>query len=146
MRKAKRKKARFVVSDRGIDGCKSGGRRGVVLVLAKFTRKESEQRIFCLAFASVKQDTKVVKVLSDLPGGLKDDACHPEALSRFRVGGYIVNINGFLGTDLASLKGFPVDQRVRLACPEAVGVDPDGKETKKGEAGLRIRHVDGVGI
>lgn len=54
MHEAKRVKQRLAVSDRGMDGWEEARISRVVLVLAKFTRTESEQRIFCLAqFQSV---------------------------------------------------------------------------------------------
>ena len=45
---AKESKARLAVSTGGMDGCGKLKNKGAVLVLAKFTRKEMEQRIFCL--------------------------------------------------------------------------------------------------
>ncbi len=48
MQAAKEGKARLAVSIGGMDGCARHRNKGAVLVLAKFTRTESEQRIFCL--------------------------------------------------------------------------------------------------
>src|SRR5713226_6599525 len=95
---------------------------------------------------SVESDPKISEIGLELFGRLEDDPGHPEALSGFRVGGNIVNINGFLGPDLAGLEGFPVDDGVRLARTNPIGIDTNGKEAEKGEAGLFIGHVDGVGI
>ena len=118
----------------------------MVLVLAKFTRRESEQRIFCLGAGSVPLNSELSEIGLELFGRLEDDSRHPEAQSGFRVGGNIVNINGFLGPDLAGLEGFPVDDRVRLARTNPIGIDTNGKEAEKGEAGLFMGHVDGIGV
>ena len=101
---------------------------------------------FLLGVESVQLNSKLSEIGLELFGRLKDDSRHPEALSGFRVGGNIVNINGFLGTHLAGLEGFAVDDWVRLARANAIGIDANGKEAEKGEAGLFIGHVDGIGI
>ena len=48
MQTAKESNARLAVSTGRMDGCGKLKNNGTVLVLAKFTRKVSEQRIFCL--------------------------------------------------------------------------------------------------
>ena len=118
----------------------------MVLVLAKFTRRESEQRIFCVALASVQLNSQLSEIGLKLFWRLKDDCRHPQALRGFGVGRNIVNINGFLGPDLAGLEGFSVDDRVRFARANAIGIDTNGKEAEKGEAGLFMGHVDGIGV
>src|SRR3989442_13136396 len=110
-------------------------KRHVVLVLAKFTRRESEQRIFCLGAGSVPLNSELSEIGLELFGRLEDDSRHPEALSGFHVGGNIVNINGFLGPDLAGLEAFPVDDGASLARATPMGIDTNGKEPVKGKAG-----------
>src|SRR5207302_305849 len=83
---------------------------------------------FLLGFGSIELNSELSEIGLELFGRLKDDSRHPEALSCFRVGGNIVNINGFLGAHLAGLKGFTVDDRVRLARADAIGIDTNGKE------------------
>jgi hypothetical protein len=95
---------------------------------------------------SVESDPKIAEVGLELFGRLEDDPGHPEALSGSRVGGYIVNINGFLGSDLAGFEGFAVDERVGLAGADAVGINTRGKEAEEGEAGLVMGHMDGIGV
>jgi hypothetical protein len=51
MHAAKATKLRAAVSDREMDGWEGWKNDEAVLVLAKFTRRESEQRIFCLAIS-----------------------------------------------------------------------------------------------
>jgi hypothetical protein len=48
MQAAKEGKAKLPVTIGGIDVCVKQRNKGAVLVLAKFTRKERQQRIFCL--------------------------------------------------------------------------------------------------
>jgi len=91
-------------------------------------------------------NSELLEIGLELLRRLKDDSRHPKALGGFCVDGNIVNINGFLGPDLAGLEGFPVDDRVRLARAYAIGIDTNGKEAEKGEAGLFMGHVDGIGV
>ena len=77
---------------------------------------------------------------------MEDNPGHPKAVSGLRIGGNIVNVNGFLGADLAGLEGLTIDERVGLARADAVGIDTDGKEAEEGEARLLLGHVDGVSI
>src|SRR6266849_1276609 len=79
-------------------------------------------------------------------GKLKDNSCHTEALGRLRVGGNIVNINGFRSPDLAGAKRLAVNSRVGLAGAYAIGIDAVGEESEEGEARLLMGHVDGVGV
>src|SRR2546429_6668279 len=78
---------------------------------------------FLLGFGSIELNSELSEIGLELFGRLKDDSRHPEALSCFRIGGNIVNINGFLGPHLAALKAFMVDHRVRLARAVPVGID-----------------------
>ena len=121
---------------------KGGGSTSPSKVYAKRERTAD----FLLGEGSVEADPKTSEIGLELFGRLEDDPGHPEALSGLRVGGNIVNINGFLGPDLAGLEGFTVDERVGLAGADAVGIDTDGKEAEEGEAGLIIGHVDWVGV
>jgi hypothetical protein len=113
---------------------------------SKVYAKRERTADFLLGEGSVEADPKTSEIGLELFGRLEDDPGHPEALSGLRVGGNIVNINGFLGPDLAGLEGFTVDERVGLAGADAVGIDTDGKEAEEGEAGLIIGHVDWVGV
>ena len=113
---------------------------------SKVYAKTERTADFLLGVVSVQLNSKLSEIGLELFGRLKDDSRHPEALSGFREGGNIVNINGFLGPDVAGLEGFPVDNWVRLARANAKGIDTNGKEAEKGKAGLFIGHVDGVGI
>ena len=113
---------------------------------SKVYAKRERTADFLLGEGSVEADPKTSEIGLELFGRLEDDPGHPEALSGLRVGGNIVNINGFLGPDLAGLEGFTVDERVGLAGADAVGIDTDGKEAEEGEAGLIIGHVDRVGV
>src|SRR5216684_5382385 len=88
---------------------------------------------FLLGVGSVQLNSELSEIGLELFGRFEDDSRHPEALSGLRVGGNIVNINGFLGPDLAGLEGFTVDERVGLAGADAVGIDTDGKEAEEGE-------------
>ncbi len=112
----------------------------------KVYAKRERTADFLLGVGSVQLNSELSEIGLELFGRFEDDSRHPEALSGFRVGGNIVNINGFLGPDLAGLEGFPVDDGVRLARTNPIGIDTNGKEAEKGEAGLFIGHVDGVGI
>ena len=82
----------------------------------------------------------------ELFGRLEDDPGHPKPLSRLRVSGNIVNIDGFLRTHSAGFEGFAVDEWVWLARANAVGIDPVRKKTEKGIASLCVGHVEGIGI
>ncbi len=95
---------------------------------------------------SVESDPKIAEVGLELFGRLEDDPGHPEALSGRRVGGNIVNINGFLGSDLARLERLTIDDRVGLAGADAVGINTRGKEAEEREAGLVMGHMDGIGV
>src|SRR5258707_1562854 len=112
----------------------------------KVYAKRERTADFLLGVGSVQLNSELSEIGLELFGRLEDDSRHPEALSGFRVGGNIVNINGFLGTDLAGLEGFAVDDWVRLARANAIGIDANGKEAEKGEASLFIGHVAGIGI
>ena len=113
---------------------------------SKVYAKRERTADFLLGVVLVQLNSKLSEIGLELFGRLKDDSRHPQALSGFHEGGNIVNINGFLGLDVAGLEGFPVDNWVRLARANAIGIDTNGKEAEKGEAGLFIGHVDGVGI
>src|SRR5713101_1079509 len=146
MRKAKETNARVAVSDRGYGWLQSHGKQTGGTSPCKVYANRERITDFLLGVRSIEQDAKLPKIGLKLFGGLKDDSGHTQALSCFRVGDHIVNIDGFLGSDLAGHESCTVDQRVRLARTDSVGIDPDGKEAKKGEAGLLIGHVDGVGV
>ena len=124
----------------------SGEEMGEGTSPSKVYAKRERTADFLLGEGSVEADPKTSEIGLELFGRLEDDPGHPEAVSRFRVGVNVVNINGFLGPDFAGLEGFAVDDRVGLAGPDAVGIDTDGKEAEKGEAVLCIGHVDGVCI
>jgi hypothetical protein len=121
---------------------KGGGSTSPSKVYAKRERTAD----FLLGEGSVKADPKISEVGLELFRRLEDDPGHAKALSGLRVGGNIVNINGFLSPDFAGLEGFAVNKRVGLAGADMEGIDADWKEAKEREAGLIIGHVDGVGI
>ena len=101
---------------------------------------------FLLGFGSVELNSEHSEIRLKLFGRSKDDSRHPKTLSCFRVGGNIININGFLGLDLAGLEGFLIDDRFGLARTDPIGIDTDGKQAEEREASLSMGHVDGVGI
>ena len=113
---------------------------------SKVYAKRRRTADFLLGVVSVQLNSELSEIGLELFGRLKDDSRHPEALGGFRVGGNIVNINGFLSPDFAGLEGFAVNKRVGLAGADTEGIDADWKEAKEREAGLIIGHVDGVGI
>src|ERR1700687_1081627 len=113
---------------------------------SKVYAKRERTADFLLGVGSVQLNSKLSEIGLELFGRLKDDSRHPEAPSGVCVGGNIVNINGLFGPDLAGLESFPVDDWVRLARANAIGIDTNGEQAEKGEAGLFIGHVDGVGI
>src|SRR5437879_10378958 len=100
---------------------------------------------FLLGFGSVELNSELSEIALQLVRRSKDDSRHAEALSSLGIGGNVININRFLGLDLAGLEGFAIDDRVRLACADPIGIDADRKEAEKGEPGLFMGHVDGVG-
>ena len=113
---------------------------------SKVYAKRERTADFLLEEESIKSDSESSEVGLELLRRLEDDSCHPKTLSRFRVGGNVVNINGFPSSDFAGLKGCTIDDWVGLAGADAVGVDAGGKEAKEGEARLLMGHVDGVGV
>src|SRR5258708_19772505 len=113
---------------------------------SKVYAKRERTADFLLKEASVKSDSEASEIGMQLLGRLKDNSCHPEALGRLRVGGNVVNVNGFRGRDSAGAKSLAIDNRVGLAGANAVGIDAVGKEPEKGKTRLRMRHVDGVGV
>jgi len=121
---------------------KSGGSTSPSKVYAKRERTAD----FLLGERSVELDPQISEIGLELLRRLEDDPGHAKALSRLNISSNIVNVNGFLGPDLAGLEGLTIDDRVGLASADAVGVDTDGKEAEKGEARLLIGHVDGVGV
>ena len=101
---------------------------------------------FLLCRASIEVDTQVSKVRLELFRRLEDDSGHAKVLSRFRIGGYIVYVDGFLGAHLAGPKGFPIDERIGLAGADTEGIDAYRKEAEEREMRLSMGHVEGVGI
>src|SRR6266478_2208691 len=146
MQEAKVENARIAVNDRGTAGCGRRKNEDAVLVLAKFTLKRSQQRIFCLTRPLVDLDPEPSELRLELLGGMEDDPCHPEAGGSLRIGCNVVDIYGFLRPNLACLERLAVDDGVRLACADVVRIDADGEEAKEGEAGFLVGHVDGIGI
>ena len=82
----------------------------------------------------------------ELLGRLEDNSCHPKVSGRLRVGGNVVNINGFRSPDFAGAKSLAINSRVGLACADAVGIDAVGKEAEEWETRLLLGHVDGVRV
>ena len=113
---------------------------------SKVYAKRERTADFLLKEASVKSDSEASEIGLQLLGRLEDNSCHPEALGRFRVGGNVVNVNGFRSPDFASAKGLAIDNRVGLAGANAVRIDAVGKEAEEGKTSLLMRHVDGVGV
>ncbi len=113
---------------------------------SKVYAKRERTADFLLDEGSVESNPKASEVGLKLFGRLENDASHPKATSGLRVGGNVVNINGFPSPDLASLQGLAIDNRIGLARANAIGIDPDGKEAKEGETDLLMGHVDRVGI
>src|SRR5713226_3733681 len=113
-------------------------KRDAVLVLAKFTRRANQPRIFCLTRGSVELDPKTSELGLELLGRLEGDGGQAEALSRLRIGGNVVYVDGLLRPHLASLERGPVDEGVRLAGADEVGIDADGEEAEEGEAGVLV--------
>ena len=101
---------------------------------------------FLLKEASVKSDSEGSEIGLQLLGRLEDNSCHREALGRLRVGGNVVNINGFGGLDFAGAKCLAIDNRVGLAGANAVRIDAVRKEAEEGETSLLMGHVDGVSV
>ena len=63
----------------------------------KVYAKRERTADFLLGAGSVPLNSELSEIGLELFGRLEDDSRHPEAQSGFRVGGHIVNINGFLG-------------------------------------------------
>ena len=82
----------------------------------------------------------------ELFGELKDDASHAQALGGFDVGGDVVDVDGFLGTNFHGAKGFAVDERVGFAGTDGAGIDSNGKEAEEIVVSFDVGDVDGVGI
>ena len=113
---------------------------------SKVYSKRTPTADFLLEEVSIKSDSESPEVGLELLGRPEDNPCHPKAAGRLRIGGDIVNIDGFRSPDFAGAKGFAINNRVGLASAHAVGIDAVGKEAEEGEACLRMRHVDGVGV
>src|SRR5713226_1371483 len=105
---------------------------------SKVYAKSEPTAEFLLDERSVEVDTEISEIGLELFGRVEGDGGHAEALSRLRVGGNIVNINGLLGLHLAGLEGGSIDERVGLAGTDAVGIDADGEEAEEGEAGVLV--------
>jgi len=101
---------------------------------------------FLLDERSVELDPVRSKIGLELLRGLEDNPRHPKAPGRFRIGGNVVNINSFLGPDLARLEGLAIDNWVWLARADLIGVDADGEEAEEGETRLLMGHMDWVGV
>ena len=101
---------------------------------------------FLLEEESIKSDSESPEVGLELLGRPEDNPCHPKAAGRLRIGGDIVNIDGFRSPDFAGAKCLAIDDRVGLAGANAVRIDAVGKEAEEGETRLLMGHVDGVGV
>src|SRR5260370_30801311 len=67
---------------------------------------------FLLKEASVKSDSERSEIGLQLLGRLEDNSYHPEALGRLRVGGNVVNVNGFRSPNFAGAKCLAIDNRL----------------------------------
>src|SRR6266851_5176228 len=121
---------------------KSGGSTSPSKVYAKRERTAD----FLLGERSVELDPQISEIGLELLRRLEDDPGHAKALSRLNISSNIVNVNGFLGPDLAGMERFAVNDWVRLAGTYSVGVDTNGKEAEEGEARLLMGHMDRVGV
>jgi hypothetical protein len=121
-------------------------KRGGSTSPSKVYAKRERTADFLLDQGSVELDAEISEVGLELLGRLEDDSGHAQALGGLRIGGNIININGFLGPDVAGLEGCAVDEGVGLASADAVRINADGKEAEEGEARLLMGHVDGVGV
>ena len=101
---------------------------------------------FLLCWVSIKVDTQVSKVCLELLRRLEDDSGHAKVLSRFRIGGYIVYVDGFLSAHLTGTKSLPIDERIGFTDADTEGIDAYGKETEERKMRLSMGHMNGVGI
>ena len=101
---------------------------------------------FLLGLDSTFFNPQLAQVFLKLAGVFEDNSRHAKLPSRFGIGWDIVNIDGFLRSDLASTEGFLVDERIRFTCPHSKGIDARGKEPEKREACLNVGHVNRIGI
>src|SRR5258708_6644381 len=109
---------------------------------SKVYAKRERTADFLLKEASVKSDSEASEIGMQLLGRLKDNSCHPEALGRLRVGGNVVNVNGFRSSHFAGAKCLAIDNRVGLAGADVVRIDAVGKEAEEGETRLLMGHVE----
>jgi len=121
---------------------KHGGGTSPSKVYVKRERKAD----FLLGEPSIEFDSNGSEVGLELLRRPKDDPGHPQTLGRFRIGGNVIDIDGFLCPDLASLEGLAIDDWIGLTGSDPEGIDSDGKEAEEGKTGLFLRHVDGIGI
>jgi hypothetical protein len=79
-------------------------------------------------------------------GVLEDDAPQPELLGGMGIGWHVIHINGFLGLNLAALKGLFVDERIRFRSAHPAGIDVHRKSSKKLVSPLHVGYMKRVGI
>ena len=108
--------------------------------------KRERKADFLLGEPLIEFDSKGSEVGLELLGRPKDDPSHPQALGSFRIGGNVIDIDGFLCPHPATLEGLAVDDWIRFTGSDAEGIDSDGKEAEEGKTRLFLRHVDGIGI
>jgi len=101
---------------------------------------------FLLCAGSINLDPEASEVGLELFGRFEDNSGHPQAGGRLCVGRNVVDINGFLRPHLTSPKSLAVDDGVRFACADPVGIDANGEKAEEGEASFLMGHVDGIGI
>src|SRR5713226_2348040 len=143
---AKESKARLAVSTAGNGRLRETEKQRGSTSPSKVYAKRERTADFLLKEASIKPDSESTEIGLQLLGRLEDNSCHPEALGRLRVGGNVVNIDGFGGLDFAGAKCLAIDNRVGLAGANAVRIDAVGKEAEEGETSLLMGHVDGVSV
>jgi len=88
------------------------------------------------------------EVLAQLGGGLEVDAGDAEALGGFDVGGDVVDVDGFVGGNLASAESLTINERLGFAGADGAGIDAHGlrKIFEETVGGFEFGDVDGVGV
>lgn len=89
---------------------------------------------------------EISQVGLELLRGLEYHAGHAEAPSGCSVSGNIIDVDGFLGADLADSEGFLVDDGIGFTGADAARVDPDRERSKEIVSLLHVSDVDRISV
>src|SRR2546423_3996146 len=98
-----------------------------VLVLGKITHPHGPWLVFRNLWSEL--DPELAQVGGQLGGRLESDRGHTQALGRFHVSVYVIDVNRFSGFCPAAAESLAIDQRVRLAGAYGTRIGARRKDT-----------------